>query len=92
VVTLSTQLEEPPGTSTRTSQISVSTTNTKTRSRKTARQNETRRRAITSSSFSSGSSIPYRLGHGIRRRIASSTAPRNATTMRNVAASDQATL
>ena len=55
--------------------IKVSTTIARRTQR---RQNHARRRARTSSSLSRGSSVPKRLGHGITRRMKTSTIPRNA--------------
>jgi hypothetical protein len=52
-------------------------------------QNHARRRASRSSSFSRRSSTPKRLGHGISRRVPTSTSPRKAATAPTVPASAQ---
>src|SRR5688572_20276352 len=53
------------------------------------RQNQTRRRATTSSSRSWGLSRPKRLGRGIALWKARSATPRKQTTKRNAASTDQ---
>src|SRR6266508_6466013 len=80
---------EPPGTSTRTTQTKVRTMSQKKATRNQKRQNDVRRRLTTSTSLSSASSVPYRLGQGSRRRTIRSTRPLKATIVANVARSDQ---
>ena len=56
------------------------------------RQNQTRRRATTSSSRSSGLSIPNKLGHSMKRWKIRSSRPRKAATERIVATIAQASV
>ena len=75
---------EPP----RMSQTIVMTTNANIASFIQKRQNQARRRAMTSSSRRRGLSWPNRLGDGISRRKTRSATPRKTTIVPTVAASD----
>jgi flavin reductase (DIM6/NTAB) family NADH-FMN oxidoreductase RutF len=77
--------------SSRMTQMVVMITSYQTASLSQKRQNQARRRAMTSSWVTRTSSSPNRLGHGIRRRVATSKTPRKAITEKNVATTDQPT-
>jgi hypothetical protein len=87
-VVLSIQFVEPPGTSIRMDQISVSTNPMTTNRRSHLRQYQARRRLTTSSSFRRASSVPNKLGQGMKRRKEMSISPRKAMTATNVITSD----
>ena len=72
-----------------TSQAAVTTTRKKAARRTRRRQNHARRRARMSSSRRRLSSVPNRLGHGMKRRIMTSMSPRNEATPTIAPTSDQ---
>jgi hypothetical protein len=88
-VTFSHHVTELPLSPTRKTQTAVIRARITTAKRNFLYQYQARRRLTTSSSFSRFSSVPNRLGHGMKRRTPISTRPRVAMTMPNVAAIDQ---
>ena len=82
------QLVSPPGISSRMIQKNVMIPKIQTTSRYRLVQYQARRRLTMSSSRASGSSLPNRLGHGMKRRTMMSISPRNAITAMNVQKSE----